>query len=150
MNANRIRRTAIVRHVGIRRVNAGREEGGILVMAVVFMTMFLALGGLAFDGGRYISQMVNATTEAQQAARLGAATLTQSQMQNGALDPGPGAISAAEGYTVKVGHPGVASLSGNRVEVAVSYTVPTLLLGIVGISELHIDAHGSATDVTGF
>ena len=43
------------------------EDGSILAMTCIFMTMFLALAGLVADGGHYFDARQAAASEAEQA-----------------------------------------------------------------------------------
>ena len=65
------------------------EDGSILAMTCIFMTMFLALAGLVADGGHYFDAKQAAASEAEQAARAGAGSLDVSALHAGtvALDP---------------------------------------------------------------
>ena len=126
------------------------EDGSILAMACIFMTMFLALAGLVADGGHYFDAKQAAASEAEQAARAGAGSLDVSALHAGtvALDPGP-AVTAAESYMEASGHPGVAWVQGDTVYAQISYRLPTQLLGIIGVGSFQINVTESATDVSG-
>ena len=126
------------------------DHGQFLVMAVIFMTMFLALAGLVADGGRYFDAKQAAASEAEQAARAGAGSLDVSELHAGtvAIDPAT-ATSAAESYMTTAGHPGTAWVDGNTVFAQISYRQPTQLLGIIGVSSLQITVTESATDISG-
>lgn len=126
------------------------EEGSILAMTCIFMTMFLALAGLVADGGHYFDAKQAAAAEAEQAARAGAGSLDISALHVGtvALDPST-AIAAAESYMAASGHPGTAWVQGDTVYAETSYQLPTQLLGIIGVGSFEIHVTESATDVTG-
>ena len=126
------------------------DDGQLLAMTAVFMTMFLALAGLVADGGRYLDARQAAASEAEQAARAGAAALDVGQLHAGALTIDPAAATAAaEQYMTTAGHPGVAWVAGNTVYAQISYRQPTQLLGIIGVGSLQINVTESATDVAG-
>jgi Flp pilus assembly protein TadG len=126
------------------------EQGSILAMTCIFMTMFLALAGLVADGGHYFDAKEGAASEAEQAARAGASALDVSQLHEGtvALDPNT-AVAQAESYMVASGQPGTAWVQGNTVYAQISYRQPTQLLGIIGVGSLQINVTESATDVSG-
>ena len=63
----------------------GSEDGQLLAMTVVFMTMFLALTGLVADGGHYLDAKQAAASEAEQAARAGASSLDVGQLRSGTI-----------------------------------------------------------------
>jgi Flp pilus assembly protein TadG len=126
------------------------EEGSILAMTCIFMTMFLALAGLVADGGHYFDAKEAAASEAEQAARAGASSLDVSALHAGtvALDPNT-AIAQAESYMTASGQPGTAWVQGNTVYAQISYRLPTQLLGIIGVGSFQINVTESATDVSG-
>jgi Flp pilus assembly protein TadG len=126
------------------------EDGQILAMTCVFMTMFLALAGLVADGGHYFDAKQAAASEAEQAARAGAGSLDVSSLHAGAvaLDPNT-AVSAAESYMAFAGQSGTAWVEGNTVYAQITYRLPTQLLGIIGVGSLQISVTESATDVSG-
>jgi Flp pilus assembly protein TadG len=126
------------------------EDGSILAMTCIFMTMFLALAGLVADGGHYFDAKEAAASEAEQAARAGASALDVSELHTGTvtLDPNT-AVAQAENYMVASGQPGTAWVQGNTVYAQISYRQPTQLLGIIGVGSLQVNVTESATDVSG-
>ena len=133
-----------------RRYRRRGDDGQLLAMTAVFMAMFLALAGLVADGGRYLDARQAAASEAEQAARAGAAALDGGQLHAGTLTIDPAAATAAaEQYMRTAGHPGVAWVAGNTVYAQISYRQPTQLLGIIGVGSLQINVTESATDVAG-
>ena len=126
------------------------EDGQFLAMTVVFMTMFLALLGLVADGGHYLDAKQAAASEAQQAARAGANSLDVGQLHAGtiALDPTT-AVTAAESYMASVGHPGNAWVVGNTVYTQITYSEPTQILGIIGVSSFKVEVTESAVNISG-
>ena len=126
------------------------EDGQLLAMTCVFMTMFLALAGLVADGGHYFDAKQAAASEAEQAARAGAGSLDVSQLHAGtvSLDPNT-AVSAAESYMAFAGQPGTAWVVGDTVYAQISYRLPTQLLGIIGVGSFQITVTQSATNVSG-
>ena len=119
-------------------------------MAVIFMTMFLALAGLVVDGGSYLNANEAAATEAAQAARAGAAALNPSQLHAATLEINtPQAVAAAENAMAAAGHPGTAWVIGSTVYTHISYDQPTQLLSIIGVTNMHVDVTEQATNVAG-
>lgn len=117
-------------------------------MTIVFMTMFLALAGLVADGGHYLDAKQAAASEAEQAARIGAAALSPGELHAANVVVSPAsAVVIAENFMIAAGHPGTAWVSGNTVSTQIAYTLPTRLLSIIGVSTLHIDVTESATNV---
>ena len=126
------------------------EHGQFLVMAVIFMTMFLALAGLVVDGGSYLNAKEAAATEAAQAARAGAAALNPNQLHSASLGIDPTqAVTAAENAMAAAGHPGTAWVIGPTVYAHISYDQPTQLLSIIGVPSMHVDVTEQATNVAG-
>ena len=126
------------------------ERGQFLVMAVIFMTMFLALTGLVVDGGSYLNANEAAATEAAQAARAGAAALNPNQLHAATLGiDTPEAVAAAENAMTAAGHPGTAWVVGSTVYAHISYDQPTQLLSIIGVTSMHVDVTEQATNVAG-
>ncbi|MGD0880948.1 MAG: pilus assembly protein TadG-related protein [Acidimicrobiales bacterium] len=132
------------------RARSRSEDGQLLAMTCVFMTMFLALAGLVADGGHYFDAKQAATSEAEQAARAGASSLDVGQLHAGnlALDPAT-AVTTAENYMAFAGQPGTAWVVGDTVYAQISYRLPTQLLGIIGVGSFQITVTQSATNVSG-
>jgi hypothetical protein len=57
----------------------------------------------------------------------------------------PAAMQAADQYLSTVGDPGAVAVSGNSVHVTVTVTVPTQILGVLGVKTLTVSASGDAT-----
>lgn len=120
------------------------------MFVVLFIVALLVLMGLVVDGGAALTARQAATDEAEQAARAGAGSLSTSALRSGTvvLDPAT-AVKVAEAFTVAVGHPGTATVSGGVVTVTVQYRIGTSLLGIVGVDTLPVAGSASAVDVSG-
>jgi hypothetical protein len=126
------------------------ERGQLLVMTVIFITMFLAFMGLVIDGGSYLNAKDAAATEAAQAARAGAGALDPNQLHAGNLGlDSTQAIAAAENAMTAAGHPGTAWVIGSTVYARITYNQPTQLLSIIGITTMHVDVTEQATNVAG-
>ena len=102
------------------------------------------------DGGDVVTAHQAAEVEAEQAARAGAGSLDVAALRSGVVQLDPtGALRAAEAFSVAAGHPGNVTVEGGEVTVHISYTVPTVILGIVGVHELQVSAVASAIDLHG-
>ena len=135
---------------GALRSRRHDDCGQFLVMAVIFMTMFLALTGLVVDGGSYLNAKEAAATEAAQAARAGAAALNPNQLHSATLGIDPTqAVTAAENALTAAGHPGTAWVIGSTVYAHISYHQPTQLLSIIGVSSMDVDVTEQAINVAG-
>jgi Flp pilus assembly protein TadG len=129
----------------------GREDRGSLTAFVaLFLVALMALLGLVVDGGREMSADQAAQAEAEQAARAGAGALSVQGLRSGQIQVDQQqAISDAVGFTVTSGHPGSVSVEGGVVTVTVIYSMPTSVLGIIGVSSLRVSATASAVDIAG-
>jgi Flp pilus assembly protein TadG len=142
-------------HTGLRgtvshRVLGNGEHGIVAAYVTLLVVPLLALLGLVCDGGRAMAARQAAAAEAADAARAGAGQLSVAALREGtlALDQ-PAARRAAFAATVAAGHPGRVLVTQSQVTVVVSYRVPTLLLGIVGVPSIAVSASASAVDVAG-
>lgn len=125
-------------------------DGSLAAVVVLLLPMFGVLMGLVVDGGAAFTARQAAGVEAEQAARAGAGAVDMAQLRAGVVQVDPvAAVAAAERATVAAGHPGTASVAGGVVTVHVEYAVPTVILGMVGITSLHVRATASAVDVHG-
>jgi hypothetical protein len=127
-----------------------RDAGSITAFVLVMFVFLFAIAGLVIDGGSAVSAHQAASDEAEQAARRGAAELSQSGLRSGVIKVDPiQAVDAARDFTVVAGHPGTATVSEGVVTVEVHYRIPTAVLGIIGIHTLSISASASSVDVAG-
>ena len=122
-----------------------RERGGgaVSVPVAVLLLALLAVAGLAVDGARKAQQVATADAVAEEAARAGAQAvdLTAAQRGQARLDP-TAARTAAQRYLAATGVPGTVTVTGDRIQVDVTATTPTVLLGLVGVET--ITSTGSA------
>ena len=127
-----------------------RDTGSVTAFSVLLLVAMMALLGLVVDGGMAMAANQAARDEAEQAARAGAGALSVDGLRNGqiVIDQ-QAAIAAAVAYTIQAGHPGSASASNGQVTVTIRYSMPTNILGIVGIDSLPVSATASAVDVHG-
>ena len=128
-----------------------RDETGMLTAFVaVLIVALVAVTGLAVDAGRAISAQRLIADEASQAARAGAGELSVNALREGrvAID-GASAVREAEHYMAISGHPGTAWVHDGIVNVQVDASVPTTILGIVGVRSIAVSATASASDVSG-
>ncbi|MDA8274762.1 MAG: TadG family pilus assembly protein [Actinomycetota bacterium] len=138
-------------HGTVRHRLSGAGERGIVAAYVTLLVVpLIALLGLVCDGGRAMAAKQAAATEAADAARAGAGQLSVAGLRQGTLAVDPtDARRAAFAATVAAGHPGRVIVSRGQVTVVVSYRVPTLLLGIVGVPSITVSASATAVDVAG-
>jgi hypothetical protein len=128
-----------------RRLRAD-EDGRVTAFVVIVVTAVLAFGGLVLDGGLALAAKVRAIGEAQEAARAGAQEIDLAAYRdNGALRLVPQqASAAARAYLATVGRSGTVSIAGNTVNVTVTISQPTQLLGLIGIGSITVTGTGQA------
>lgn len=132
------------------------QRGQAVLWAAVFMPFFLAILGLAMDGGLVLDQEQGLQRLTRTAARVGAEQVDQqtyyaSQGATLALDA-PGAERAALAY-VRTEAPGTSAqvaADSRTVEVRVERTVPLAFLRIVRLDSVRLTAIGTARLQGGF
>lgn len=126
------------------------ESGSLTAFLAVLGAALFVLVGLVVDGGRAIDARRQAMDVAQEAARLGADQLSVDALRCGNVLVDPGAATqAATVYLAAADEQGTVSVSGNTVTVRVDSSVPTAILGMIGIGHLDVSASASATDLHG-
>jgi hypothetical protein len=142
------------------------EQSGALTPAAIILAIFLLfLGGLVTDGGRHLNARSTALAYAREGARAGAAMIKLTEA-NAVIDV-PRAREAIEQFcaqaiknnphvtqcefsgTGKEGADSDTAVQKEYVDVLVSVTTPTLLLGIFGTSSVTSSATGRADAVQG-
>ena len=126
------------------------ELGSLTVFVASLALALLALVGLVVDGGRAVAAQSASTGVAEQAARLGAEQISVEAIRSGtvAIDPSA-AMKAAAAYLRAAGATGVVTVTGQSVGVHIQSSEPTVILGIIGVSQLRVSATASATNVHG-
>ncbi len=127
------------------------ERGSATVFMVLFLAVFVVLGGLVIDGGYVLAGRRVAINEAQSAARAGAGALAVDSYRNeGAFVVDvSGAEQAAHSYLDATGHAGVVRVDGDTVEVTVTFRQPVVLLGLVGLRDVEVRGLGRARQARG-
>lgn len=128
-----------------QRRSRSEERGQVTAFVVGIAGALLLLAGLVVDGGRAISARLQALDDAQQAARIGAEMLSPSSLRGGGsvLDP-TAATAAAQAFLTAAGTSGHVTVNGSQVDVTVTTTVQTPILGIVNVHALTVSESGSA------
>jgi len=122
------------------------DRGSITLFTVVFALALLAMAGLVVDGGAKLTGQRRANNVAEQAARAGAQAADEASLRSGrtTLDTSL-ARRAALAYLDAAGYPGgTVTVSGAGVDVRVSLTTPTTILGILGVHSLTVMGTGHA------
>jgi hypothetical protein len=127
------------------------DESGVLsAFVAVIAVALLVIVGLGVDTNRAIAVQRSAADEAEQAARSGAGQISVQGLRQGRVTlDASAAVSAAIGFTVLDGHPGTATAGDGIVRVRVAVSVPTVILGIVGVHALNVVGTAQASDVSG-
>ncbi|EHR48371.1 hypothetical protein SacmaDRAFT_0055 [Saccharomonospora marina XMU15] len=122
------------------------DDGRATAFVVVLTIGILALAGLTLDGGLALSAKVKANGQAEAAARAGAQAIDLSAYRStGTLQLVPvQAVADAQSYLATVGASGTVTVSGDTVNVTITASQNTQLLGMVGISSLTVHGTGSA------
>jgi Flp pilus assembly protein TadG len=132
---------------------AVRDDGGVTVFVVIVATALLAMAAISVDGGYVLAARERAHAAAAQAARAGANAVNIDSVRAGGGDIDVAAAkAAAQAVLVKDGLTdprNVITVSGSQVDVEVTTTTNTVMLGIVGISSLTVHAGAVARDVDG-
>ncbi len=124
----------------------GEEDGVVTAFVVIFALALIVLVGLVVDGGLTLAARVDATDEAQAAARAGAQAINLPLYRATGeitLDPTQ-ADQAAETYLSATGHHGSVQVTGDQVHVTVSVTQPMQILEVAGIKNLTVSASATA------
>ena len=126
--------------------DAGRSEAGFVAATAVALLMSLFLvAGLVYDGGLALAAHRRAFNEAAAAARAGAQAMKGSTIAGGPVDADPSAAAAAaNSYLAAVGHSGSVTVSGDLVEVSVSFPYQTVILGAAGVNDITVTGIGRA------
>jgi Flp pilus assembly protein TadG len=128
------------------------DDGAITLMVTVMAVAFLALAGLVFDGARALHARGRAVAYAEEAARAGAqAGIDRTSAELSLVPPVAKAAALrycadaqAAGATTLVCDPAQIVVTNDCVTVHASMTIPTGLLGLVGINSLPAQGVGRA------
>jgi Flp pilus assembly protein TadG len=129
------------------------DEGTVTVFVVVMATALLAMAAISVDGGYVLAARERAHAAAGEAARAGANALSADAVRTGTADLDPAAAqAAARAVLTKDGLTDPANtvtVAGDQVDVTVTTTTNTVMLGIVGINALTVHAAATAKAVNG-
>lgn len=118
----------------------GRERGGGAVsapMAIAAVALLAAIG-MGIDGVRAAQDLATADAVAEEAARAAGQALDVDELRRGSavVDPAA-AVAAAQAHLAAAGVDGtVTVLAPQRIRVEARITQPTILLGLVGRTEI--------------
>ena len=124
------------------------DDGSVSAFVLLLMPALLSVLGLVVDGSRALTARQRATNHAEQAARAGAAALTETDLRAGRLRPDPvAARRAALAYLRRIGDTGTVAVHGDTVTVTVRATSPTTLLRRVGFTSFPVVGAGTARPI---
>lgn len=122
---------------------------GSLSAFVVSITMAcMALVGFVHDSGRTLAHYVFVADTAQNAARIGAQSISDIRLGNPRIDT-ESAIGRAQSYLVRQGLVGHITTDHQSVTVKVRQIVPSTMLGTIGVRQQFISVTRSALVVGG-
>ncbi len=123
------------------------ERGSVLITGLLLTVALLMVLGAAVDLGHAFIVRRDLVSAADGAALAGAQQLDLGAVHAGRLALDPGRAQAAA-LAALAGEPGIkaqAQASPSAVQVRVSRRFPTILLRLVGLSDLTVSAQASAT-----
>jgi hypothetical protein len=123
------------------------DRGAVSTFLAVIALAMLMAAGLAYDGGRKISALREASHIAESAARAGAQAVDPAHLRTTGhihLDPDQAAALVGD-YLADIGHTGAVTVTGDTVTVTVTIIVNPVLLPV---GEMVVSATQTATAVT--
>lgn len=123
------------------------DRGAVSTFLAVIALALLMAAGLAYDGGRKVAALGEASHVAESAARAGAQAVDPGHLRTTGevmLDPDQ-AVGLAGDYLADVGHSGQVTVTEDMVTVTVTITVDAVLLPV---GEMVVSATETATAVT--
>jgi len=126
-----------------------RSERGSLSAFVVSITMAsMSLVAFVHDTGRSLSHYVSMADSAQNAARIGAQSISDIRLGNPRIDT-ENAVRRAQSYLKRQGLEGHITSDHQSVTVHLKQAVPSTMLGAVGVRSKVISVTRSALVVGG-
>jgi hypothetical protein len=131
--------------------HSGRDDGSVSPFVLLLCLALAALLGLVAEGGLVLSAREAAVSEAEQAARAGAALLTPATVRSGGISTGGArAVAVAEYLMALDGHPGTATdVDGVLTAVVTPFRIRTPLLALAGVGTISVTATASARATVG-
>lgn len=122
------------------------ERGSVLIGGLLLSIALVMVIGLGVDVGHAFLVRRQLTSIADDAALSGSQAIDLPELHAGhlELDPGQAREEALRTITANPSTTGQATATTGQVTVTVTRTVPTILLGIVGLHSLTISAHATA------
>ena len=128
-----------------------RDERGAASSFVMLLSVALLVGaGLVLDGGYALAARRQLSTQAEQAARIGADALNEASLRDGGaprVDPSR-ARTVANRYLASVNAPPASiSINGDTVTVSLNDKHDTVFLSLIGIRSVPVAGQGSARSI---
>lgn len=122
------------------------ERGSVLIGGLLLSIALVMVIGLGVDVGHAFLVRRQLTSIADDAALSGSQAIDIPELHAGhlELEPGQAREEAMRTITANRSTTGQATATTGQVTVTVTRTVPTILLGIVGLHTLTISAHARA------
>jgi Flp pilus assembly protein TadG len=122
------------------------ERGSVLIGGLLLSIALVMVIGLGVDVGHAFLVRRQLTSIADDAALSASQAIDIPELHAGhlELDPGQAREEALRTITANPSTTGQATATTDQVTVTVTRTVPTILLGIVGLHTLTISAHATA------
>jgi Flp pilus assembly protein TadG len=122
------------------------ERGSVLIGGLLLSLAVVMVIGLGVDVGHAFLVRRQLTSIADDAALSGSQAIDIPELHAGhlELEPGQAREQALRTITANPSTTGQATATTGQVTVTVTRTVPTILLGVVGLHSLTISAHATA------
>ncbi|HTB50836.1 MAG TPA: pilus assembly protein TadG-related protein [Solirubrobacteraceae bacterium] len=122
------------------------ERGSVLIGGLLLSFALVMVIGLGVDIGHAFLVRRQLTSIADDAALSGSQAIDIPELHAGHLELNPGQAREEAMRTISANPStrGQATATAGQVTVTVTRTVPTILLGIVGLHSLTISAHATA------
>jgi Flp pilus assembly protein TadG len=124
----------------------GDERGSVLITGLLLSVALVMVIGLAVDIGHAFLVRRQLASIADDAALSGSQAINLPALHAGHLElnPGQARSDAMSAISANPSAHGQATATTENVTVTVKRTVPTILLGLVGIRTLSVSAHATA------
>jgi Flp pilus assembly protein TadG len=128
------------------RERLSRENGSVLITGLILSIALIMVIGAAVDIGHAFLVRRQLASIADDAALSGSQAINIAGLHEGHLQLNPGQARAEALHAVDANPSvtGQANASTVSITVTVARQVPTILLGLVGVSTLKITAHATA------
>ncbi len=138
----------------MRRPTARGERGSVSALVVVLAVALMIVAGLVVDGGNAINARQRVIDDAEQAARVGANQIDEITLRTtgDVVILESAAAEAATSFVLARGYDlneVVVTASADEVSVALTDTVSTQLLSLVGIGSFTVDGEATARPAVG-